>query len=77
MAAELPVTKFFAVTLTVFDFAILVDGVKSDDFGFMESPVCKPFLDDRTIWKNSSVCWGVGHPLNWWGGHPLALLGES
>ena len=75
MAAELPLIKFFAVTVTVFDFVILIDGVKCDYFAFMESSACKPFTDDRTIWKNSNVCWWAGHPLNVWGGHPLSLLG--
>ena len=75
MAGELPVIKFFAVTVTVSDFVILIDGVKCDYFTFMESSAGKPFTDDRTILKNSSVWCCVGHSLNLWGDHPLSLLG--
>ena len=75
MAAELPLVKFFAVTVTVFDFVILINSVKSDYLAFMESSACKPLTDDRTMWENSSACWGAGHSLNWWGGHPLSSLG--
>ena len=75
MAAELPLIKFFTVTVTVFDFVILVDGVKCDYLAFMESSACKPFTDDRTIQENGSLCCWAGHPLNSWGGHPLLLLG--
>ena len=59
MAAELPVIKFLAVAVSVFDFVILIDGVKRNNFALMESSVCKPFSDDRTIWENSSVRWRV------------------
>ena len=69
MAAELPVIEFLAVTVTVFDFVNLIDGVERDNFALMELSVYKSFLDDRTIWEDSSVCW--------WGGHPLSLLGDE
>ena len=75
MAAELPVIEFVTVAVTVFDFVILIDGVKRDYHAFMESSACKPFTDDCIIQEDSSVCWGVGHPLNWRGGHPLSSLG--
>ena len=75
MTADFPLIKFFAVAITVFDFVILIGGVKRDYLAFMESSACKSFTDDCTIRGNSSVCWGAGHPLNWWGGHPLSLLG--
>ena len=74
MAAELPGIEFLAVAVKAFDFVILIDGVKRDNFPLIE-PVCKPFLDDRTIWENSSVCWWGGHLLNRWGGHLLSSLG--
>ena len=77
MVAELPLIEFFAVAVavTVFDFVILVDGVKRDYFAFMESSVCNPFTDDHTIWENSNVCWEGDHPLNRRDGHPLSSLG--
>ena len=75
MATEMPLIKFFAVTVTVFDFVILVDGVKCDYFAFMESSACKPFTDDHTIRENGSLgCW-AGHLLNSWGEHLLSSLG--
>ena len=57
MAAKLPLIKFFTVAVTVFDFVILIEGVKRDYLAFMESSACKPFMDDCTIWENSSVYW--------------------
>ena len=75
MAAELPLIKFLAVAVTVFDFVILIGVVKRDNFALMKPSVCKPFSDDRTIGENSSVCWWGGHSLNQWGGHPLLSLG--
>ena len=70
----------------VFDFVILVDGVKRDNLALMEFPVHKPFSDDCTRRENRnrwwrSCCavvfgcgWG-GHPLNSEKRHPLSLLG--
>ena len=75
MATELLLIKVLAVAVTVFDFVILIDGVKRDNLALTELSVCKPFSDDRTIRKNSSVCWWGDHPLNCWGEHPLSLLG--
>ena len=75
MTVELPLIKFFAVTVAVLYFVILVDGVKCYYLAFMELSACKPFTNDRTIQENGSLgCWS-GHPLNSWGGHPLLLLG--
>ena len=48
MAAELLLIKFLAVAVTVFDFLILIDGVRRDNLAFMETSVCKTFLDDCT-----------------------------
>ena len=36
MAAELPVIKFFAITVMVFDFVMLIDGVKCNYLAFTE-----------------------------------------
>ena len=33
--------KFLAVAVTVFDFVILIDGVKRDNLALMETSVCK------------------------------------
>ena len=75
MASELMLIKFFAVAVTVFDFVILIDGVKQDNLVLMETSVCKTFSDDCTSRKNRRrwrwnfgaavliCCWG-GHPLN-------------
>ena len=59
MAAELPVIKFLAVAVTLFDFVMLIDCVKRDDFALIEPSACKSFTDDCTIWENCSACWGV------------------
>ena len=48
MAAELLLIKFLAVAVTVFDFVILIDGVKKDNLTLMEISVCKTFSDDCT-----------------------------
>ena len=53
MAAKLPVIEFLAVAVTVFDFVILIDGVKRDNFALMESSVGKTFSNDCTSRKNS------------------------
>ena len=75
MAAVLMLIKFLAAIVTVFDFVILIHGVKRDNLDLMEPSVCKTFSDDCTRRKNSIVCWWDGHPLNCWRGHPLLLLG--
>ena len=48
MLAELLLIKFLAVAVTVFDFVILIDGMKRDNLALMETPVCKTFSDDCT-----------------------------
>ena len=75
MAAELLSIKFLAVAVTVFDFVILIDGIKRDNLARMETSVCTTLLDACTSRKNRSrrgytivaavlvCCWG-GHPLN-------------
>ena len=49
VAAELPLIECFAVANMVFDFVILIDGIKSDDFALMEPSACKPFTDNCVI----------------------------
>ena len=86
IAAELLLIKFLAVAVTVFDFVILIDGVKRDNLTLMEFPVRKPFSDDCTSrkdrkrwWRSFGAavlgCWWDGHPLNSGRGHPLLSLG--
>ena len=86
MAAELLLIKFIAVAVMVFDFVILIDGVKRDNLALMESSVGKTFSDDCTNRKNKRRwwrsfgaavmgCWWGGHPLNSGRGHPLSLRG--
>ena len=52
MANELLLIKFLAVAVTVFDFVILIDGVKRDNLALTETSVCKMFSDDCTIREN-------------------------
>ena len=75
MAAKLWLIKFFAVTVTILDPVILVDGVKCCDFAFMESSVGKSFTNDCSVWVDGSLCSSFVHPLNLFGGHPLSSVG--
>ena len=51
MLAELLLIKFLAVAITVFDFIILIDGVKRDNLALVESFIGKTFSDDCTSRK--------------------------
>ena len=86
MAAKLLLIKFLAVVVTVFDFVILIEGVKRNNLALMELSVGKTFSNDCTSRENrrrwwcsfgAAVlgCWCGGHPLNSGRGHPLLLLG--
>ena len=57
MAVELLLIKFLAVAVTVFDFEILIDGVKRDNLTLMESSVGKTFSNDCTSGKNRRRRW--------------------
>ena len=52
MATELLLIKFLAVAVVVFDFVILIDGVKRDNLALLETSVGKTFSDDCTSRKN-------------------------
>ena len=86
MAAELLLIEFLAVAAMVFDFVILIDGVKRDNLALMEFSVGKTCSYDCTSrehrggwWPRGGAldlgcCW-IGHPLNSGRGHPLWTLG--
>ena len=86
MVTELLLIKFLAVTVRLFDFVILIDGVKQDNFTLMEFSVGKTFSYDdtnrkyrREWWLGEGAlhlgCWWSGHPLNSGRGHSLSTLG--
>ena len=66
VVAELLLVKFLAVTIMVFDFVILVDGVIRDNLALMKSSVGKTFLDDCTSRK---------YRRRWWRCFGAAVLG--
>ena len=78
MAAELLLIKFLAVTDTVFNLLILIDGVKQENHTFVEFSVSKTYLYDctsrehsRGLWPGGCALGGAVHSGCWWSGHPL------
>ena len=62
MAVELPLIKFLAV-VTVFDFVILIDGVKRDNLALMEFSIGKTFSDNCISKEHRRGLWpGEGAP---------------
>ena len=57
MAMELLWIKFLAVAITVFDFVLLIDGVKRYNLALMETSVGKPSSDDCTSRENRRKWW--------------------
>ena len=85
VAAELLLIKFLAVAITVFDFVILLEGVKRDNLALMEFSVGKRFSYDCTSrkfrrgwWVSGGAlylgCWRGGHPLYSRRGHPSSTM---
>ena len=61
MAVELLLIKFLAVAVIVFDFVILIDGVKQDNLALV---VSKMFLYDGSSRKDRREGWSVGGVLH-------------
>ena len=57
MAAELLLIQFLDVAVTVFDFVMLIDGVKRDNLALIELLVGKTFSDDCTSRKDRRGWW--------------------
>ena len=79
MATVLLLIKFLAVAvaITVFDFVILIDGVKRDNFMIVPAGNTVVGCGLQSVrWGESvhSGCWWSGHPLNSGRGHLLLTL---